>query len=426
MTPAAAADPAAERLGARMIRRMVLPLALLTFVNAIDRVNVSFAAHAMSEEIGLSPTSFGLGVSAFFVAYLIFQYPHAALLRRFGLPRWLLATVLLWGVSGLLLARVNSLGEFLAARFLLGTAEAGFAPGVTWFINRWLPPGMRAKAMATVLAAVPLSLVIGGPLCGWMLGIANPFGLSAWRWMFLLQAAPNFMLAFAAYFYFRDEVTESRWLSAGERTLLTPAAAPPPSEPIGAALRDARVWRCAVTWLFVMTGSYALLFWLPQMVRQMNIGGSEFQIGTIAALPQAGLVLGMLGNAWHSDRSGERRWHVGIAAMLGGVALLAGGLLPAGWAALALLIAAGIGIGAAQSVFWAVPAALGIGGGRISVAAIAFISIFGTAGGIIGPTLIGWIKQTSGSFVPSLVILSLLLFAGGLVIAPLGRKESTT
>ncbi|NML07462.1 MFS transporter [Sphingomonas sp. G-3-2-10] len=424
MTAVADTKPAEDALGARMIRRLVLPLALLTFVNAIDRVNVSFAAHAMGPDIGLSSTTFGLGVSAFFVAYLIFQYPHAALLRRFGIRRWLLVTVMLWGVAGLLLARVNTVGEFLAARFLLGMAEAGFAPGVTWFINRWLPVRSRAKAMATVLAAVPFSLVIGGPLCGWMLGLANPADMAAWRWMFLLQAIPNFLLAVAAYFYFRDSVTDSQWLNDNERALLAPAAEALPAEPITVALRDPRVWRCAITWLFVMTGSYALLFWLPQMVRQMNIGGTEFLIGTYAALPQAGLVVGMLVNGWLSDRSGERRWHVGVPAMLAGAAMLAGGLLPPGWAALGLLTVAGFGIGAAQSVFWAVPASMGIGNGRISVAAIAFISMLGTAGGIIGPTLIGMVRDATGSFVPSLVILSLLLVAGGLVIAPLTRKAA--
>jgi ACS family tartrate transporter-like MFS transporter len=420
-----ATDAALDGLGARMIRRLVLPLGVLTFVNAIDRVNVSFAAHAMSAEIGLTPASFGLGVSAFFVGYLIFQYPHAALLRRYGIRRWLLATVTLWGIAGLLLARVQTVEEFIGARFLLGTAEAGFAPGVTWFINRWLPLRVRGKAMATVLAAVPLALVVGGPLCGWMLGAGNPLGMSTWRWMFLLQALPNFIVAVAAYVYFRDDVAGSRWLTQAERAALAPAAAAPPRDPFRDVLGDSRVWRCAVTWFFVMTGSYGLVFWLPQLVRQMKLGGSEFQIGAISSLPQAGLVLGMLANGWHSDRSGERQWHVGIAAMLGGIALLVGGLMTPGWLALLLLTVASTGIGAAQSVFWAVPAAMRIGGDRISVAAIALISIFGTAGGIVGPTLIGWIKQSTGSFVPSLVVLSLLLVAGGLVIAPLRRGRSS-
>jgi ACS family tartrate transporter-like MFS transporter len=406
-------------LGGRLIRRLVLPLALLTFINAIDRVNVSFAGHAMGGDIGLSPTTFGFGVSAFFIAYMLFQYPHAALLRRFGMRRWLLCTVLLWGVAGVLLSRVNSVGEFLGARFLLGMAEAGFAPGVTWYINRWLPPGVRGKAMATVLSAVPLSLVVCGPLCGWMLDASNPLGVAPWRWMFLLQAAPNFVLAVAAYVYFRDSPADFRWLSPAERAVLTPSDDSQAPEPMGPALRDGRVWRCAITWLLVMTGSYALLFWLPQMVRQMPMRSGELQIGVLSALPQAALMLGMLVNGYHSDRTGERRWHVGLAAMAGGLALLAGGLSPPGWISLTLFVLAGFGIGAAQSVFWAVPAAMDVGGGRVSVAAIALISIFGTGGGVIGPTLIGWLKDLTGSFAPSLVLLSLMLIAGGLIIAPL-------
>lgn len=414
-------DERLERLGEKMIRRLVLPLALLTFVNAIDRVNVSFAGHAMSMDLGLSPTSFGAAVSAFFVAYLLFQYPHAALLRRLGIRRWLLGTVLLWGLSGVILANVRSSGEFIAARFLLGIAEAGFAPGATWFITHWLPANVRAKAMATVLSAVPLSLVIGGPLCGWMLGWTNPLGLPAWRWMFLLQAAPNFLLALLSFFYFTDDVSRSRWLAPGESEMIKrvskTAAVQENWREIGG---DRRVWRCALTWLFVMTGSYALIFWLPQLVRQMDLGGNEFQIGALSALPQVGLIVGMLANGRHSDRSGERRWHVGLAAMFAGVALLASGLSPPGWIALLFLILASAGIGGAQSVFWSVPASMGIGSGRVSIGAIALVSMAGTAGGIIGPLLIGVLKQSTGGFVAALLLLSALLVLGGVLIAPLG------
>lgn len=424
MNAATDTDARTAALGGRLLWHVVLPLSLLTFVNAIDRVNVSFAAHAMGPDIGLSPTTFGLGVSAFFVAYLLFQYPHAALLRRFGIRRWLLVTVTLWGVAGLILSHVQTANQFLGARFLLGMAEAGFAPGVTWFINRWMPPAGRAKAMATVLAAVPLSMVLGGPLCGWLLGMEAPAGMVAWRWMFFVQALPNFVLAIAAYFYFRDSVDESPWLSADERALLQPASVDQPRESLLGALVDRRVLQCSATWLFIMTGAYALLYWLPQMVRQMGIGHSEFQIGTIAALPQLGLVIGMMVNGWHSDRTGERRWHVAIAAAFAGCAMLAGGLLPPGWPALALLTAAGFGIGASQSVFWAVPSSMGVGNGRISVAAVSLISMAGTAGGIIGPTLIGAVKDMTGSFLPSLVVLSLMLVAAGLVIAPFGKREN--
>lgn len=417
-----AVDGAVQRLGVKMIRRLVLPLSILCFVNAIDRVNISFAAHAMTADVGLSPAMFGLGVSVFFVAYLLFQYPHAALLRRFGIRRWLLVSVILWGVAGLLLARVETAGDFLAARFLLGIAEAGFAPGATYFINRWLPQQVRARAMATILSAVPLSLVLAGPLCGWMLGADNPLGWPAWRWMFVLQALPNFVLAIAAYFYFTDNVAQSRWLTDEERGLIGHAAKAPEEAPWRGVVSDLRVWRCAVAWLFVMTGSYALIFWIPQLVRQMNPGGSELQIGVLSALPQAGLMLGMLVNGWLSDRNGERCWHAGLAAGVAGLALLASGLAPAGWIALLLLAIASAGIGGAQSVFWAIPGALGIGDDRVPVKVITLISMFGTAGGIVGPALVGWLRQDTASFVPALLLLSLLLLAAALILAPLRMR----
>jgi MFS transporter, ACS family, tartrate transporter len=413
-----------ERLGNKLIRRLVLPIALLSCVNAIDRMNVSFAAKAMSEDIGLTPTTFGFGVSAFFVAYLLFQYPHAALLRRIGIRFWLLGTVLLWGAATLALSQVTTPREFYAARFLLGVAEAGVAPGFTFYITRWVPSQVRARAMAVALFSIPFSLVIGGPLCGWLLGTTNPLGLAPWRWMFLMQAIPNFLFAFAAFAYFRDRVDESPWLDARERELLVKSVSVPETGATQSArarvaevLSDWRIFRCALTWLLIMTGSYAMVFWLPQLVRPM--GTSEFQIGILSSLPQAALAAGLLINGWHSDRTGERQWHTAAGAAIGGTALMAGALLPPGWAALTLLTMAGAGIGAAQGVFWTIPAALGIGQGRVPVGVIAFISMAGTAGGIIGPTLIGWVRETTGSFVPALVLLATMLIAAMFVIAPL-------
>jgi MFS transporter, ACS family, tartrate transporter len=173
-----------------------------------------------------------------------------------------------------------------------------------------------------------------------------------------------------------------------------------------------------LTWLLVMTGSYALVFWLPQLVRQLALTDSEFLIGSISALPQVALVAGLLVNARHSDRTGERLWHVGAGAVVAGLALIAATLLPVGWPVLALLAVAGAGLGAAQGVFWTVPAALSIGGGRVPVGVIAFISMFGTAGGVLGPLLIGWIRETTGSFMPAIAVLAGLLILAFFVIVP--------
>ncbi len=215
----------------KVVVRLLLPIALLTFVNAIDRMNISFAGAAMSRDLALSPSDFGTGVSLFFVAYLLFQYPHALLLKAWGIRRWLLASVTVWGLSSLAMAYVETRWQFYGVRFLLGTAEAGFAPGMTWLIGRWTPPQSRGRALAIALVAVPVALVLGGPLCGWLLGMTNPLGLAGWRWMFFAAAWPNFVLAIAAAFYFVDGPAKARWLTDEEKALLAsdaPAAAHEP------------------------------------------------------------------------------------------------------------------------------------------------------------------------------------------------------
>jgi ACS family tartrate transporter-like MFS transporter len=406
-----------DRLYRRTVWRLLLPLALLTFINAIDRMNVSFAGQAMSQSVGLSPGTFGLGVSAFFVAYLIFQYPHALLLRRWGIRVWLLLSMSIWGFAGILMSRVQDAEDFLVARFVLGMGEAGFAPGMTWYISQWTTQATRARAMAIVLSAVPFSLVVGGPLCGWLLGMQNPLGIEPWQWMFLVAAVPNFLFALLGAAYFVDRPAQARWLAAGEgrqleECIAADASVSSATQPRGrfAELTDARVWLCCAVWFLVMTGSYAMVYWLPQIVRQLALARSEWLIGTLSALPQAALVLGLYLNARHSDRTGERLVHTALGAVVASVALLVAVLLPVGPGVLALLVIAGFGIGANQGVFWTLPAALDIGGGRVPVGVIAIVNMAGTAGGIVGPSMLGYLFELSGSHVAGILALAGFLF----------------
>jgi len=400
---------------------LVLPIAILTFVNSIDRVNVSYAGSAMSADLGLSPQQFGQGVSMFFIAYLLFQYPHVRLLKAAGIKAWLFVSMLLWAASGVWMANLNSVEEFYAARFLLGMAEAGFAPGMTWLISTWTPPSMRASALSGALLAVPVSMVLGGPLCGWLLGMANPLGLEPWRYMFLAIAIPNAVLAVAAAIYFVDRPAKARWLSADELEWLQReidaapggvASAPPPS--LTAIARDPWLWRCCMGWLLIMTGAYALAFWLPQLVRQLALGDSEFLIGTLSALPMLGIAIGLAINGRLSDRAGERLLHVGLPSAAAGAVMLVAAFVAPGWPILALLFLAGVGLGAAQGVFWAIPSAVRLGGEKVPVGVIALISMFGTLGGVVGPWLVGVLLDISGDFSLAVGVLASLL-----VIAPL-------
>jgi len=415
-----------ERSAFRKITlRFLLPVALLTFVNAIDRMNVSFAGAAMSRDLGMSPTQFGTGVSLFFVAYLLFQYPHALLLRSWGARRWFLVSVMGWGACSFAMAFVTSPWQFHAVRFLLGTAEAGFAPGMTYLIGRWTPAHARGRALAIALAAVPVALVMGGPLCGALLSMSNPMDMPGWRWMFFAAAWPNVLLAVVAYFYFDDSPAEARWLTPAEKRLLddAPVSATQPAARSPLRLRDSRLWRCAGVWGGVMTGSYALVYWLPQLVRQLAADRGEFAIAVLSAVPQAGIAAGLLLNAWHSDRTGERFRHVSLGALLGGIALVVAAVLPSGVATLALLTVAGLGIGAAQGVFWTLPGALQPGGDRPPVEAIAFISMFGTAGGIVGPYVMGALVDATGRFAAGIAVFAALLLLGAALVHSLHRSR---
>lgn len=403
-----------RRVERKLLLWLIVPIAFISFLNAIDRVNVSYAGFALTADLGLAPDQFGFGVSMFFIAYLLFQYPHAQLMRVIGIRWWLFTAISVWGISSFWMSQVQSVESFYAARFLLGMAEAGFAPGMTWLVAQWTPVRARGRAMAGVLVSVPLSMVLGGPLCGWLLGLDDPLGLPAWRAMFLYMAIPNFLLAIAAGLYFVEKPSDARWLSAEEKAWLQHELArddrPDTPAPANFAwLKDAWLWRCGATWFLLMTGSYALVFWLPQLVRQLTTSSSELLIATLSAVPLAGLALGLLFNGWHSDRSGERLLHVGIPAALGGVALFVAAMLADGWAVLMLLTVAGFGIGAAQGVFWTVPPAMKIGGDRTPVGAIALISMAGTLGGIVGPWLIGKVLALGGSFAVAIALLALLL-----------------
>jgi ACS family tartrate transporter-like MFS transporter len=403
----------------KTVWRLLLPIAVLTFINSIDRMNVSFAAQHMSGDVGLTPTTFGYGVSTFFIAYLLFQYPHALLLRRLGIRIWLLLSMTVWGIAGLMMSRLQDPQDFLVARFVLGAAEAGFAPGMTWYIAQWTPRATRARAMAVALSAVPFSLVAGGPLCGWLLGMSNPLGMDEWRWMFLVSAVPNFVFALVGAAYFVDRPGQAHWLSTAEGNLLesqiaSEASSTAPGFDFGKALRDGRIWFCAAIWFLVMTGSYALVYWLPQIVRQLAIADSEWLIGTLSALPQAGLVSGLFLNARLSDRHGDRLWHTAAGAILAGMALFAAVAMPVGPAVLVMLVIAGFGIGASQGVFWTIPAALGIGGGQVPIGVIAAVSMAGTAGGVVGPSMMGRLVERSGSH-----SLAIMILAGFLLLAAL-------
>lgn len=417
---------------ARIRWRVVMPFVVLLAISSLDRGNLSIAALQMNAELGLTPSSYGIAVSAFFVGYLLFQFPSMYLLYRYGARRWIAGSVLLWGVIALASAFVQSAAALYLLRCLLGVAEAGFAPGVVYLCSRWVPARHRTAAIALTMLAVPFSVTLGGPFSGWLMSIANPAGLAGWRWMFLAEAMLTLLLAALTLRVFVDGPAQANWLDAAEQAWLrqqiahddeaaAAEAARAGQAPGAGAWRNPRLWGAAVVWFVLIAAAYGILFWLPQVARQLAVR-SPFEIGLVSAVPWIGIGLGMFFNARHADRTQERFWHVLLPMLVCGAALSAATLSSNSMLALVLLFAAGLGLGAAQGVFWAIPTGfLARDDARQGITAINFV---GNLGGLFGPWAIGVVRQSTGSFSMPIHAMALLLVLGAVLLLGLRPRRT--
>jgi MFS family permease len=402
---------------ARKIRwRLVAPTILFMLLSSLDRVNISFAALRMNAELGFSPSQYGFGAGILFAGFLGGQYPSILLLQRIGMRRWLGGCALLWGGSAGAIAFIDSHMQFYVLRVLLGFAEGGIAPGIVLYLSQFATERERASTFAMPMLAVPLSIIVGGPVSGWLMGM-DTGSLSSWRWMILAEAVPTILLGFAAFFYFPDTPAEARWLSEEEKDWLARNAANRQNTRQAndwSVLARPIVWTSALLWFCLLSGAYGIMFWLPQMVGQLT-ALTPFEIGLVNALPWVGAGLGMYFNSAHSDRTGERFWHIGAPAALTAVAILAAAAVGPGAAGLAILFLAGLGLGSAQGAFWALPTSM-FTPATFAVGAVA-INIAGSSGGLVMPHLVGLVRESSGGFGgPTLLIAGILLFAALLVL----------
>jgi MFS transporter, ACS family, tartrate transporter len=415
-----------QRIAAKVMQRITLPLMILLLLNSVDRVNVSFAALQMNAELHLNPQSYGLGVSAFFIGYLALQMPSVWLLSRIGMRRWLFTISLLWGAAATGMAFIHTPSQFFALRFVLGIAEGGFAPGLIWFISQWMPAHYRARLISSVMLALPISIVFGGPLSGWLMNLHGAHW-SGWRWMFLIEGLPTILMAIVAVRLLVNTPSDAKWLSQEERLWLQQQIA------LEGANRDRdtavssgrlhswRVWAAALCWFSLMGGTYGIVYWLPQIVTNLSGISNNIEIGLITALPWIAFGAGMLINSWHSDKTLERYLHVGVAVIGAGAFLGVAVFAGSGIVGLLCLTVAGLGLGGANGVFWSIPPSLASTARAGTV--IALISMCGTTSGLVIPALMGQLRTHTGSFEMPLLLLTGLLVFGGVVIL-LSRPRS--
>ncbi|WP_066808412.1 MFS transporter [Sphingomonas asaccharolytica] len=411
-------------MAVRIRWRLAMPAILFMLLSSIDRVNVSFAALQMNADLGFSPAQYGFGAGIVFVGFLAGQYPSVLLLQRIGMRRWMAISALIWGVCAGGMAFITSHTEFYVLRILLGFAEGGLAPGIVLYLSQFATERERATTFALPMIAIPLSIVIGGPLSGWLMEMAPPIGLSGWRWMFLGEALPTLLFGAAALFYFPDRPDQADWLSAEEKAWLADNAANRANTAQRndwSVLKRPLVWLSALSWFCLLSGSYGIIFWLPQVVKQMT-ALTPFEIGLVNALPWLGNVCGIYVNSRHSDRTGERYLHIALPAATAAAAITAASLAGPTVPGLIALFVAGTALGAAQGAFWALPTRI-FTPATFAVGAVA-INIAGSSGGLIIPQLVGLVRQASGGFGgPTWLIAGILLIAAAIILS-LRRGDS--
>jgi len=418
-------DTLENTVSRKIILRLIIPIMVLTVLNSLDRVNISFAALQMNDDLGLNPELYGYAVSTFFISYLLFQFPSAKALRMLGARWWIFSVVLIWGISATCMALVQNIWHLFFLRFCLGIAEAGFAPGVVFLCSCWVPKKYRARAIATTMLAIPISVIIGGPLSGWLLSLDPPFGLPGWRWMFFIEGLPAIVLAFVALKVFAHppqtapwlDSTEKQWLEnelAGEQTVKQETGATSFRD----VLIDARILCSAGVWFALIFGSYGIMFWLPLVMQEMT-GLGEFQIGLLSALPWLGIGTGMILVSRHSDKTQERFWHVGLAAVGGGLCLLGSAYSPSNGLSLVLLFLAGVGLGGAQGTFWTIPTA--IMAQAVAANGVVLINLIGNISSLINSSVIGYVRETTGSYQLTIVLLAVIIASAAVLVAIIAR-----
>jgi ACS family tartrate transporter-like MFS transporter len=399
-------------IAAKVMVRLALPTILFMLLSSLDRVNISFAALQMNKDLGFTPTQYGFGAGILFLGFLAGQFPSVLLLQRIGMRRWMALCAVMWACCAAGIAFVRSPPEFYVLRVLLGFAEGGLAPGIVLYLSQFATERERATTFALPMLAIPLSLVIGSPLSGWLMSMAAPLGLPSWRWMLIAEALPAMALGAAAWFYFPDRPEEARWLSAEQQGWLQRHAANrerPGQRNDWRILREPMIWASALLWFCLLSGAYGIMFWLPQMIRQMS-GLTPLQIGFVNALPWLGAMIGTYYNSKHSDKTGERYLHISVPAVLSALAMLCALLLGPGIAGLMMLFLAGLGLGAAQGAFWALPTSA-LQPATFAVAAVA-INVAGSSGGLVIPHWVGYVREQTGGFTgPTMLIAGILLIA---------------
>jgi sugar phosphate permease len=418
----------------RKVTWRLIPFLFACYILAyVDRVNVGFAKLQMQTDLGMSDTVYGIGAGLFFIGYFLLEVPANLMLRRLGARRWLGPIMIAWGLVSAATIFVKGAASFYVLRFLLGVVECGFFPGVMLYFTFWYPRQRRARVVAMLISANPLSGVFAGPVSGWILarshGVAN---LREWQLLFLVEGLPSVLAGIATLVYLVDGPAQAHWLDDEERVAiardLEQEEQAKRREGASAhcfrdAFRSGKVWLLCLAFFGLQMGNYALAFWLPQILKD-TLTTDPWIIGLASTVPWGTAAIAMVIYAHHSDRTGERRWHVALGVGVAGLTLAVGGLPGvAGWPGLALVTCTTVAIMCTQAVFWSLPTA--VLSGAAAAAGIAWINSVGNLAGYVSPFLVGRIRDTTGAMTFAYFVLGgSCLLTSALVLALTRQRKN--
>lgn len=417
--------PEESRILYSKITWRLIPLLFICYIIAyIDRINIGFTKLQLQEVLGVDEKVFGsvygLGAGLFFIGYFLFEVPSNLILQRVGARIWIARIMIVWGIVSMAMMFIHNTTTFYIARFLLGVAEAGFYPGVILYLTYWFPDKQRAHTVALFATGTVIAGIIGSPISGAILELNNKWGLEGWQWLFLLEGIPAVLMGLVVFIVLPNKPQNTRWLSSAEKVWIQSRLDEEALQSMGKAhfrLSDAfmsgRIWLLCFIYFLLTVGIYGYEMWLPSIIKEFS-GLSYSLVGLINAIPYLIAMVFMVFTGYNSDRTGERRWHVAIAAFSAALGFGLSAWLQNPYFAMVALMMSLIGLKSAMAPFWALSTTFL--SGTAAAGGIALINSVGNLGGFAGPTLVGVVIDKTGSMSISLWILGGALLLMGVLI----------
>ncbi|MGF0238751.1 MFS transporter [Rhodococcus sp. IEGM1300] len=407
----------------------IIPLLIVCYLVAyLDRVNVGFAKLQMLDDLKFSDAVYGLGAGVFFVGYLMFEIPSNIALHRFGARRWIARIMISWGLLSAAMMFVETPMSFYLLRFLIGIAEAGFFPGIIFYLTTWFPSHRRGVMISLFIAALPISSMLGSLISGLIMhNLDGVAGYAGWQWLFVIEGLPAVVLGAAVFFLLRDRIADAHWLSPEEKRGMQAALDREASDKPGHSVRDGlfnpKIWLLGAVYFCLVLGQYVISFWMPTIIRDSGVA-EPWKIGVLTAIPYSVAAISMVIVGRSSDRHREYRWHLAMCACIGAAGVVFGTLFGANL----ILAMVGLTIGTAAMisslpVFWGMPTA--VVGGAAAAAGIALINSLGNVAGFFSTIVVGWLTQVTGNTQVAMYFMAGVLVIGGLLGLSVSQARNT-